>query len=295
MTDFKIISDSSCDIPDSLLNENDISLVPFYVSFDKENYFKERVEISLKDFYYKLEKEKIFPKTSLPSMQDYLTLFTSYAKEGQDILCFCLSSVFSGSYQSAQNAKNILSEEYPDIKIEVVDSRQATAGQGLIVLEAVRMRDDGLSLEETLSKIEVLKNDVRIQFTVDTLEYLQMGGRIGKASALAGSILNVKPLIVMKEGELIPSGVIRGRKKALQKIVDMTVSDLEGRSYGDYRFVLAHVHSANEINKLEKKLNEEYGIYIDYPEFTIGTTIGTNTGSSAIGICYIPKYETYKN
>ena len=216
MSDFVILSDSSCDLPDSVVNEYNIELIPFYVSFDQNTYYKERVELTIRDFYNTLRKKNVFPKTSLPSVNDYMKIFTSYIRENKGIICFCLTSKFSGSYQAAVNAKNILLEEYPDAKIEVINSIQATAGQGLIVLQAAKMQKAGYSMEDTVRKIEILKETARITFFVDTLEYLEKGGRIGKVSALIGGVLNFKPLIVVKEGELIPYGKIRGRKKALK-------------------------------------------------------------------------------
>ncbi|NLM12693.1 MAG: DegV family protein [Epulopiscium sp.] len=290
MSDFVILSDSSCDLPDSLLKEYNIELVPFYVSFDQTTYYKERFELTIRDFYNTLRKQNVFPKTSLPSVDDYMKIFTSHIKDNKGIICFCLTSKFSGSYQAAVNAKNILLEEYPEAKIEVINSIQATAGQGLVVLQAAKMRKAGYSMEDIVKKIEILKETARITFFVDTLEYLEKGGRIGKVSALIGGVLNFKPLIVVREGELIPYGKIRGRKKALKKIIEMAEEIIQD-DFESYEFCIAQGDCIEEAETLKSMVETEWNIKLELPFFEIGTTIGTNTGPDAIGICFIKKYD----
>ncbi|MBZ4667420.1 MAG: hypothetical protein JG775_572 [Defluviitaleaceae bacterium] len=290
MSDFVILSDSSCDLPDSLLKEYNIELIPYYVSFDQTTYYKEREEITLENFYYILRNQNVFPKTSLPSVDDYMKTFIKYIQDHKNIICFRLTSKFSGSYQAAVNAKNILEEEYPEAKIEVINSIQATAGQGLIVLQAAKMKKAGYSMEDIIKNIEVLKETARITFFVDTLEYLEKGGRIGKVSALIGGVLNFKPLIVVKDGELNPYGKIRGRKKALRKIIEMA-EEIVQNNFDSYEFCIAEGDCIEEAEALKSMLEEEWNIKIDLPFFKIGTTIGTNTGPDTIGICFIKKYD----
>jgi DegV family protein with EDD domain len=290
MSDFVILSDSSCDLPDSLLKEYNIELIPYYVSFDQTTYYKEREEITLENFYYILRNQNVFPKTSLPSVDDYMKTFIKYIQDHKNIICFCLTSKFSGSYQAAVNAKNILEEEYPEAKIEVINSIQATAGQGLIVLQAAKMKKAGYSMEDIIKNIEVLKETARITFFVDTLEYLEKGGRIGKVSALIGGVLNFKPLIVVKDGELNPYGKIRERKKALRKIIEMA-EEIVQNNFDSYEFCIAEGDCIEEAEALKSMLEEEWNIKIDLPFFKIGTTIGTNTGPDTIGICFIKKYD----
>lgn len=291
MSDFVILSDSSCDLPDALVKEYNIELIPFYVSFDQNTYYKEKVELTIKDFYHTLRNQNVFPKTSLPSVDDYMKTFSSYIKENKGIICFCLTSKFSGSYQAAVNAKNILLEEYPNARIEIINSIQATAGQGLIVLQAAKMKAAGYSLEETIRIIESLKETARITFFVDTLEYLEKGGRIGKVNALIGGVLNFKPLIVVKEGELVPYGKIRGRKKALKKIMEMAEEIIKD-DFNTYEFCIAQGDCIEEAATLRDMLEKEWNIKLELPFFEIGATIGTNTGPDAIGICFIKKYNS---
>ncbi len=293
MRDYHIFSDSSCDTPEELLSIHNITLVPFYVTFDQENYFKENTEITNQKFYDVLMNQKVFPKTSLPSVQDYINSFEPVILENKDILCLCLTQKFSGSYQSAVNAKLILNEKYPDAKISIIDSIQATAGQGIVLMQAVYMKEAGYTLEETENRINEIKPTARIMFTVDTLEYLAKGGRIGKVTSLAGTMLNLKPMIQLKDAELIPYSNVRGRKKAIQKILDMTEEYFTetGEKYENYDFCLVNATTLEDTNFVQSQLEGLIGRKITYPVFQIGVTIGTYTGPGAVGVCFIRKYN----
>lgn len=292
MRNFQIFSDSSCDIPNELIDKYKICVIPYYVTFDQENYFKEHEEISNETFYQKLAT-RVFPKTSLPSVQDYMNAFQKAIDAGKDVLCFCLTAKFSGSYQSAVNAKLMLEEDYPDAKIVIIDSIQATAGEGLVVLQAAYMQEAGYSLEQLVEKIEQIKDTSRIMFTVDSLEYLQKGGRIGKVTSLAGTMLNLKPMIVLKEAELMPYSNVRGRKKALEKTIAMVAEYFEeyNEDYEDYDFCMANATTLEETKMVQEKLEALIGRKLTYPVFQIGVTIGTYTGPGALGICFIKKYD----
>lgn len=141
---------------------------------------------------------KVYPKTSLPSVQDYVDTFLPIAEKGEGIICICISTKFSGSMQSALNARDIVLESYPEVQIAVIDATVNTVLQGLLTYEALKMRDAGLSLEDNVANLERIKSTGRIFFTVGDLEYLKHGGRIGKLSGIAGSVLGIKPLITLK-------------------------------------------------------------------------------------------------
>ncbi len=290
MSNFIILSDSSCDLPENLRQQFNIDVVPFYISFDKENYLKENIDIKIYDFYEKIVSEKIIPKTSLPSMEDYCEYFKKHLDNGLDILCFTICSELSGSYQSAVNAANIMLEDYPERKILVIDSRKATVAQGLLVIEASKMQKAGFSIEETFEKMEQLKHEGIIVFTIDTLEYLQKGGRIGKASALAGSLLNIKPILLLDNGILEPHSKVRGRKKSLSEILKIFNEYIKD-DINKYEVAIAHAHCKDEAIELEKNLNEKYNIKLSYPIFDIGVTVGAHTGATAIGVGFIKKFD----
>lgn len=293
MPNYTIFSDSSCDIPESLLTKHKIITIPFYITFDQDIYFKENIEISNQKFYDVLTHQKVFPKTSLPSVQDYINYFEPELALGNDILCFCLTQKFSGSFQSATNAKLILEEKYTSANICIIDSIQATAGQGILVLQAIYMKNEGYSIEKIKARIEEIKPTSRIMFTVDSLEYLTKGGRVGKVASLAGTMLNLKPLIQLKEGELIPYSNVRGRKKSLGKVIDMVIEYFKENnySYDDFDFGFANSTCMEDALFLKEKLEELIGHEVTYPIFQVGVTIGTYTGPGALGITFVRKYN----
>jgi len=294
MRDYSIFTDSSCDTPGDILIRHGVTRIPFYISFDQISYYKEIEEMPVDQFYSKLASAQTLPKTSLPSVQDYINAFTPVLKAGSDILCICLSSLFSGSYQAAMNARRILLEKHSEAEIIIVDSRQATSGQGLVVLQAAAMREAGIPIGENAEKLALLCETACIMFTVGTLTYLQMGGRIGKAASLAGSILNLKPLIQMRQGELFPYGTIRGRRKSLDKILTMTQEHFTDHNlaYRNYDFAVTTGMTVTEAEKTKANVERLTGREIPYPVFQIGVTIGTNTGPDAVGICFIQRYDT---
>lgn len=290
MSGFKIITDTSSDLSEDLRKRFNIATVSFYVSFDSENYYRENVEITTEEFYDKLKETNASTKTSMPSIKDYTDVFTEYAKKGQDIMCICLSKKLSGSYQCAVTSADMVLENYPERKIIVVDSILATASQGLLAIEAAKMRDAGLSLEDAEKKINEIKYTSKIIFTVDSLSYLQKGGRIGKVSAIAGTILNIKPVISLEDGELIPISKVRGRKKALAELTDTIIKAMKNEAES-YEFVLLETDCKEETQMLKEILERELGIKINYPSFKIGVTIGAHTGMGTIGIGYIKKFN----
>ena len=293
---FHIISDGSCDLPVSLTQEKNITVVPFYVSFDDEHYLKENVEIGIRDFYQQMvDKKGVYPKSSMPSVQDYEDAFLPFVKEGIPLICICITTKFSGSMQSALNAKALLLEHYPDAQIAVIDATINTVLQGQYVLEAAALRDAGLSYQETIARLEEIKSTGRIFFTVGNMEYLKHGGRIGKVAALAGGILDIRPVITLKEGEIFPSGIDRGRKRTLQKVMDLLLEYLKESSLGIecYSIAVGYGYDIEEgiafrghaLLELQKN---GYPIH-EIPVYQIGATIGVHTGPYPLGFGIIEK------
>ncbi len=293
MKAYQIFSDSSCDLPESLLKEHDIKLIPFYVSFDQDIYYKENVDITNEAFYEILSSKNVYSTTSLPSVQDYMNSFKQAIKNNFDIVCLCLTQKFSGSYQSAVNAKHILEEQYPEANIHIIDSIQATAGQGILLLQMAYMKSAGFSLEQMVQTIHKLKSTARIMFTVDNLDYLAKGRRIGKVASLAGNMLDLKPLIQLKEAELVPYSNVRGRKKSLEKIYSMVEEYFQetGENPKDYDFGIANATTMEDALALQKQVEAFIDRSITYPVFQIGVTIGTYTGPGGIGICFVKKFD----
>ena len=294
---YQIITDGSCDLGTEVPKQAGVKVVPFYVTFDGENYKKEIEEVGVRSFYQEMvDHPKIFPKSSLPSVQDYIEAFEEYAKAGLDIICLCITTKFSGSYNSAKNAAEILQENYPDIRIEVIDTTVNTVLQGILVLEAARMKENGLSFEESIEQIHRIKSTGRIIFTVGNYEYLIHGGRIGKVMGTAASTLGIKPLIMLKEGEIFPTGITRSRSKAKKRLIEQTKEHFEKgkESPDDYQIVVGYGYDREEAVEFRDELLASLKTYSDVKDidiYQIGATIGVHTGPHPIGLGLIKKYD----
>lgn len=291
MSTIVLFSDSSCDIPEVLKNKYHVKLIPYYVTFDQETYFREITELSISDFYAKMRASRIFPKTSLPSIDDYMRAFDPHVKQGLPIICVCLSSHFSGSYNAAVNARTILLEHYPSAQIAIINSLNATGGQYLLVEQIAQMIEDDLDFNTIVENAKKLRETARIFFYVDTLDYLEAGGRIGKAAALIGTVLNVKPVLFLEDGQLFPCNNIRGKKRAIQKVVSLVNQYISQKGSDDYTFAICHGDCPNDVNLLAAEFESQLGIVSPRPFNTIGVTIGVNTGPDAQGIACIQKYD----
>lgn len=294
---YQIITDGSCDLGVDIPRENGIRVVPFYVTFDGQNYKKEIEEVGVRTFYQEMvDHPNVFPKSSLPSVQDYAEAFEEYAKEGLDIICLCITTKFSGSYNSAKTAAELTSENYPNIRIEVIDTTVNTVLQGILVLEAVRMKENGLTFEESVEQINRIKSTGRIIFTVGNYEYLMHGGRIGKLMGTAASTLGIKPLIMLREGEIFPTGITRNRTKAKKRLIEQTKEHFEKiqESPDDYRIVVGYGYDREEAVEFRDALLASLKTYSninDIDIYQIGATIGVHTGPYPIGLGLIRKYD----
>lgn len=294
---YQIITDGSCDLGTEIPDREGIKVVPFYVTFDGQNYKKEIEEVGVRTFYQEMVADpNVFPKSSLPSVQDYAEVFELYAKERVDIICLCITTKFSGSYNSAKTAADMILEEYPKVRIEVIDTTVNTVLQGILVLEAARMQKNCLSMEETIEQINRIKSTGRIIFTVGNYEYLIHGGRIGKVMGTAASTLGIKPLIMLKEGEIFPTGISRNRVKAKKRLIEQTKEHFEQmkESPDDYQIVVGYGYDYEEAAEFRDQLLASLKTYSNRESieiFQIGATIGVHTGPHPIGLGIIKKYD----
>lgn len=282
MAKIRIVTDSTADIPRELQEQLDIVVVPLKVHFGEETYV-DGIDITSADFYEKLAAASQLPTTSQPSPADFLDVYKQTAAEpGDEIISIHISSALSGTYQSAVLAKQLLEDQIP---VHIVDSRYACYGHGMMVVTAAQMAKEGKSVDEILAEIERRRAESRIYFIVDTLQYLHKGGRIGKASALFGSLLNIKPILTVDEaGEVAPVDKVRGQKNALNRMIELLKRD-----FGDRPFEL-HVGHANapdmarELRDLLKKsLNAETKSFIE-----VGPVIGTHAGPGTLAVFAFP-------
>ncbi len=293
----QIITDGSCDLPKELTKEKDIKVVPFYVSFDGEIYLKEMEELDIREFYQKMvDHPNVFPKTSMPSVDDYYQVFEPLAKQGVPMICICITTKFSGSMQSATTARDMILEQYPDARINVIDATVNTVLQGLYVLEACRLRDLGWEYDRLVKRILEIRESGRIFFTIGSIDYLKHGGRIGKLAGIAGSALKIKPLITLKAGEIFNSGISRNREKSMLKVIDMLKEYLDEvhAKPGEYSFAVGFGYDYEEACRFKEKLRDLVKERLGIDEITIyqiGATIGVHTGPYPIGVGIIRRAD----
>ena len=296
--EYQIMSDGACDLSMDLREKYNIQVIPFYVSFDANNYYKEIDEIGIREVYERMVSDpKTYPKTSLPSVQNYVDAFMPHVEAGRGVICFTITTSLSGSYNSAINAKEIIEEDYPDARITVVNSMGATVMQEIHVIEAAKMKIAGYSYEEVVEATTgKMRESGRIFFTVGDLDYLQHGGRIGKLAGMAGTMLKLKPMITLKDGEIESSGVARSRKKSMLKVIDIMKNHFEnsGENPKDYYYYVGFGYDEEEGKEFQKLVDAqlaEMGVTEASSLMQIGATICVHTGPYALGIGLMKKYS----
>lgn len=291
---YKIVSDSACDLSKEYLEKHDVTIVPLSVSFDGEIYYRDGVDITRDQCYQKMvDDPKLFPKTSLPSVESYAEVFINYVEQGFPVVCFTITTLFSGSYNSAMNAKSLVEEDYPDANICVIDSKQNTVTQALLIDQFVRMLEDGLSFEQAMSKLDALMASARIFFTVGSLDYLQMGGRIGKVATAATGKLGVKPVIVMKDGDIGLGGIGRNRNKLKVSVLQVAKKYLDENNKDNFIVSVGYGYDKEEGFEFMKEVESTLDVKLDSEtNVAIGIVSAVHTGPYPIGLGVIRKYET---
>jgi len=291
---FQIISDSGCDFSTEEVKKHKIDIVPFYITFDQEVYLKEGVDISKQDYFKRLVEEKdLFPQTAQPSPQDYIDVYTPHLEAGQDILSLTISSKLSGTYNSATLAASTLKEEYPDRTIIVIDSLNCAIGQGLLLKEIIKMRDNGHSLMETAALAEEVKQTVRLYVTLDSLEYLKRGGRVGPTTALVGGILGLRPVLHIVDGAVEQLDSVRGNKRVLQLMTEAMVHALKDETQ-HVNLSVGHILREEDAVAFKSGLETALGVDIRSPVTEIGVTIGTHAGPGGLVVAYCKKYDAFQ-
>ncbi len=293
---FQIISDGSCDLSPEQQKAAGIILVPFYVSLDGRLYRKEAEELSVTDFYaYCMRHPECAPRTSMPSARDYTETFRPVLEQGKDILCYCISRNFSGSLNSALVAKELLRKDYPERRIEIVDSTLVTGLQGALLLEVARYAKEGHSLQETFERGEAIKKTAAMFFTLKDLSYLARGGRIGKLTDLAVRNLNLRPLLCFKEAEIQFLGICRGRENSFDRMTTLAKKAIEERhlTLETYTFGIGWGYQKADaepfIRQIKDLFQDLFGEVPDFLPIRIGATIGVHTGPFPVGFGFIEK------
>lgn len=279
MVNVRIVTDSTADIPKSLQEQLNITVVPLKVHFGEETY-EDGVNLHAEEFYEKLRNAEEIPTTSQPTPHQFETEYRRIAEESKDchIISIHLSSKLSGTFQSAYIAAQTIGDE---ISISVVDSKRASYAFGIFVVEIARLAQSGVTKEHCLKRLDELLHDTSVFFMVDTLEYLEKNGRIGKASAVLGSLLKIKPILSLSdEGEVFPFDKVRGKKKAIAKIIE----EFKNRfGENDVHVGISHADVKDEAEQIMERMKENFNVK-DTVITDIGPVIGTHVGPGTLAI-----------
>lgn len=282
--DYMITTDSNADVPAEVIKKYEIPVIPQYYAFGDEVYGDEK-NMSPHEFYETMRKGEL-PKSMANNPAVIREKFEAVLKEGKDILHIAFSSALSGSCNNVRMVARELLEEYPDRKIQIFDSLNASLGEGVSVYRAAELREQGKSMEEVYDVLMEDRDHVNVWFTVDDLHHLQRGGRVSKTTAIVGSMINIKPLLrVTASGELKSDGTVRGRKKALKTLVTNMEKAVDLEHYGKDRMVgIFHgdcMDDALTVKKLVNDLGFENVVIND-----VSPSIGTHAGPGVVGLVY---------
>lgn len=273
-----IITDSTSDITQAQAEREDLIVVPLHNLFGEEEYL-DGVTISTEEFYQRLSTTEELPTTSQPSTEEFYTHFNRCKEEGSSAIVITISSKLSGTFQSASIAKDMC--EYDEIYL--VDSNTATLGLNCLVQYAKILRERGLSAKEIVEELEENKHKIRVFALVDTLKYLKKGGRLSASAALAGTLLQIKPIIEVKDGVVEVAAKSRGLQGAYKKVIEL-VEEVNGIDM-EFPYNIGYTGDASSIQNFET-YTREYLKKQDIVKIAIGSTIGVHAGPGACGIAF---------
>jgi DegV family protein with EDD domain len=280
-----VLTDSCASIPDALIKALDIHWVAYYIHRGQE-VLRDLVTIQREEFLRWLPTAKALPTTASPGPGDYLGMYQDLEKQGaRQIVSIHMTSKGSGAYQAATVAQSMAKETIPHVEIEVIDTQNVSLCQGWMAIEAARAALAGRNLEEVVALIRNMIPVARMVQTADTLKYLYMGGRIGKAQHMVGSLLSIKPIVGMVEGVIVPLGTARGRQKAYEKMADI----MEKAVGAGTKIKIAYVHAGaqQEVEKI-KALIEDRFTCIETLIAELSPALAVHTGPGTAGLCYFP-------
>jgi len=280
----KIITDSASDLPKETYEGYCIDVLPLLVYMDDTEY-RDGVDI-LSPQIFEHMRNGGKASTAQVTYSVFDKKFRELAEEGGSYIYIAFSSQLSGTYQTAKLVESEIKKEYPNFDLHIIDSMSASLGLGLMVLKAATMASEGCTKEQILRTINFYINHIEHIFTVDNLEYLYRGGRVSRTAAVAGSLLNIKPILEVKEGKLVPLEKIRGRKRSLNKV--MEIVDNRGVHLEEQIIGINHADDISTAEDIKSILEEKY----DIKEFVIndvGSSIGAHTGPGFIGIYFLSK------
>lgn len=281
--DFTYVTDTTCDLPDEIIKDLGIVTVPLAYEIDGKHY-NDGAGLPIKELYAKM-RAGFSTKTSQVTPDAFQEIFTKIIESGKDVLYVGFSSGLSGTFNSARIALDFLSPKYPDAKIRIIDSLCASTGEGLLVYHGAMLKKAGKSIDEVADWLEENKLHLCHLFTVDDLMFLHRGGRVSKTSAIAGSILGIKPVLhVDNEGHLIPVAKVRGRKQSLNWMVEKM-----GERIGNWEnkvFAICHGDCLEDAQYVEKLVKEKYKIPTCIISYT-GSVVGSHSGPGTVALFFL--------
>lgn len=282
LANVKLITDSGCDLPYEFLVEHDIEFIPLKVELEGKEY-DDVTKISAKAVYDAMRNGKS-PKTSQASPTKVKEVFTKLAEAKQTGIYIAFSSELSGTYQTACMIREQVLEEYPDFDLTIIDTKAASLGHGLIVYHAVRLAQTGATKDKIVQETKFYSEHMEHLFTVDDLEYLRRGGRVSRASAFVGGLLNIKPLLNVEEGKLIPIEKIRGKKKVLTRILELM--EIRGVDIQNQLIGISHGDDEETALLMKEMIEERFGCKHFYMNI-VGSVIGAHSGPGTLAIFFL--------
>lgn len=283
MNKVMIVTDSTANIPLELLNGHPIASAPLQVIWGNE-VLRDGIDIKPNEFYERLAVDKVMPSTSQVTPEEFKSLYSKLIDEGYDILSMHISSKLSGTLDSAIQAKR----EYPEDRIQLVDSLSTSMAMGFQVLSAARMAASGATLAECKAVAEKAREATGVYFVLSTLEFLHRGGRIGGAQAFMGTMLNLKPILELRDGRIEAVERVRTLSKATDRLLDLVEARL-AKETGPIRLCAIHANAPTEGNALLEKAIKRFptSLVSDAVLSTISPVLGTHTGPGALGLAFM--------
>jgi len=280
----KIMADSASDLTKDYFSKYDMEMVSLTVHLDEKDY-EDGINITPKNVFDAMRKGKS-PKTSQVSPHTFKDIFTEYAKSKQTLIYLAFSSELSGTYQTAKMMEAEVKEEYPDADIHVIDTKCASIGYGLVVLNAAKMALEGKSKNKIIEDAKDRALHMEHIFTVDDLEYLKRGGRVSKTAAFVGTLLNIKPILHVEQGKLIPLEKMRGSKKVLSRMLE--IMEERGGNFENQVIGISHGDDLERAEKLAEMIKEKFGAKEFVIEY-VGSAIGAHAGPGTLSLFFLNK------
>ncbi|HNT24984.1 MAG TPA: DegV family protein [Anaerolineales bacterium] len=272
-----IVTDGACSLTPAQGKKYGFEVAPVYVNFGEKTY-QSGINLDAKEFYSLLRASKNLPSTAQPTAQDFVALYTQLAKKADEIVTIVISPQMSATLQSAEMAN----QRFTDVPVHIINSESVSMGLGMLVIAAARAAAEGKSAQEVIQLVEDIKQNTSVIFTVETLEYLHKGGRIGGATALLGSALSIKPILYLKDGRIEPLERVRTSKRAVARLLELVDEKVGAK---ETHFAIFHCDIEEKARAFGAQLKSNFN-YAELEVFEAGPVIGTHAGPGTLGVAF---------